>query len=65
MRSWVNAEGREGNTSLPKKKSCPYRVWFGDYSLNYCDIDKKVCGSKTKCRHTDNMCKITTIEKDE
>ena len=46
MRSWDNAKGREGDTSpsLPsKEKPCPHRVWFGDYSLNYCDIDRSVC----------------------
>ena len=65
MRSWDNDKGREGNTSLPKKKPCPHRVWFGEYILHYCNIDREVCTDPAECRHTDNLCKITTKEKDE
>lgn len=51
MRSWDNAKGGEGGTPLspPQKKPCPHCVWFGDYSLNYCDIDKAVCKDQTIC----------------
>ena len=67
MRSWDNAKGGEGGIplSLPKrKKACPHRVWFGDYSLNYCDIDKEECDYKTECRHTKNgLCNITIKSK--
>ena len=48
MHSWDNRNGGEGETplSLPQKNPCPHRVWFGDYSLNYCDIDKEICNGK-------------------
>jgi hypothetical protein len=67
MRSWDNAKGREGDTSLslPKKKTCPYSVWFGDYSLKYCGIDNAICENETKCRHSNReLCNITTKEKE-
>ena len=66
MRSWDNGKGREGNTSLPKKKTCLHRVWFGEYILYYCDIDRDICNNPTKCRHMEcDLCNITTKEKDE
>lgn len=32
------------------EKNCPFRVWFGDYALHYCDVDKEICDNE-KCRH--------------
>lgn len=52
MRSWDNAKGREGDTSpslSSEEKHCPHRVWFGDYSLSYCDIDKAICEDQSNC----------------
>ena len=51
MRSWDNEKGREGDTSpsLSSEKTCPHRVWFGEYLLHYCDIDKAICKNQTLC----------------
>ncbi len=34
-----------------KKTNCPYRIWFGDYALHYCDKDGEICDDESKCKH--------------
>jgi hypothetical protein len=64
MHSWDNTKGREGDTSLslPGKKSCPCRIWFGDYALAYCDVDNDICEEKTECRYDEKDC-ATLLQK--
>ena len=30
-------------------KDCPHLVWFGDYSLHYCDITKDIVEESAAC----------------
>ena len=34
-----------------KGKVCPYRIWFGDYDLHYCDKDKHICEDESNCMY--------------
>ena len=39
-------------------KNCDNLVWFGDYSLYYCDITKKEVKAKDKCHVANKEDKI-------